>query len=101
MDDSTDDRTSLLLPWYALVITGILISGFFTWCIVVWVLFKHGKKGAASAALAFIILFGTAVYYSGGLVYTVWWKAGLIDLALHIALAVSAALLQARILGQY
>jgi hypothetical protein len=99
MNENNQARDPLLLPWYAHLVVGILVSGFFSWFIVAWVLFKRGKNTAASAILTLNVLFGAAVWYFGGFVNTEWWLTSLIDLAVNLIWAGGAAGIQFRILG--
>ncbi|MDY6855237.1 MAG: hypothetical protein SWO11_11125 [Thermodesulfobacteriota bacterium] len=86
-------------PWYSLILTGFVLTGFFPWLIMIWALYKRGRK--RTAIISFIICLLVFVFLT---LFSLksrmdWWSLILFIYAFNIVWASTAWLLQRRLLG--
>jgi hypothetical protein len=94
-----DHHDNPLLPWYALLVVGILLGGFMTWLIVAWFLIKHNQIRVALVAITANILAGVAVYFINVHIGIPWWRLGLIESIGSLIWALCAIVVQHKLLG--
>ncbi|UCF94842.1 MAG: hypothetical protein JSW39_12045, partial [Desulfobacterales bacterium] len=86
-------------PWYALLMAGLTLSGFFPWLMVAWAFYRRGRKGAA--VLALLVNLALSVWVGWGLgtaKLAWWWLTGCAHL-FNLTWAFAAWLVQRKICG--
>ncbi len=88
-----------LLPWYALLVIGILLGGFMVWLIVAWFLIKHNRIRIALVAITVNVLVGVAVYLVNSRIEIAWWRLDLIENIANLIWTFCAIVIQHKVLG--
>ncbi|MCK4249711.1 MAG: hypothetical protein KAX15_08020, partial [Candidatus Omnitrophica bacterium] len=86
-------------PWYALLITGIALSGIFPWLMVIYACYQHKRKRMAFSALIINIIIFFIITWFALTSRLLWWQLICFSYSFNIVWALSAWMFQNKFVG--
>ena len=100
MTNSTQTQPVVKHPWYVLLATGVLLTGFVAWALVIRALYNAGKRRMAYGLIAINAVIGITLFFGGMTIRLEWWKTELLVMFIDIAWTIAAIAVYQRIPGR-
>ncbi len=97
---AADSIHSTLLPCYALLLIGMLFTGFMSWLFVCRSLYRENRKKACYISLGINVAFFAALFWFNSFIAFPWWHLIVQDRIIHLLWAMLACFTQLKLLGR-